>query len=129
MPISYLDDESEILDFLKEVNGIYIPGDSHKAIANEKYQESFDTILDFVVRSNKEVKQYFPIFMMGKSHQSLVRKLGLSQSVLQNMKSFHNSNVKIDLLKHHNDTFLLHQLQNDPSNHHSFTLGEFFNKQ
>jgi len=82
MPISYLDDEQEILDFLKEVNGIYICGDSHKAIANDKYQESFDTIIDFVVKSNKEAKEYFPIFMMGKSSQSLVRKLGLSHSVL-----------------------------------------------
>ena len=82
MPISYLDDKKEIKNFLREVNGVYICGDSHKAIANEKYQESFETILDFVVTSNKEDEEYFPIFMMGKSAQSLVRKLGLSHSVL-----------------------------------------------
>lgn len=38
MPISYLDSKSEILDMLKEVNGVYICGDSHRAIANDKYQ-------------------------------------------------------------------------------------------
>ena len=45
------------------------------------------------------------------------------------MHFLRHQNVQIDLLKKANDTFLLHQLQNDISSHHSFTLGEFFNRQ
>lgn len=111
MPISYLDSEKEIKEFLKEVNGVYICGDSHKAVANPQYQSAFDTILDFVVASNKKEKEYFPMFMMGKSHQSFVNKLGLSKHlVLHDMMNFHNTNIKVNLLKHHQDTFLFHQL-------------------
>jgi hypothetical protein len=34
LPIDFQDPNEDILKMLKEVNGIYIPGDSHKAIAN-----------------------------------------------------------------------------------------------
>jgi len=37
VPISYLDSEAEILKTLKQVNGIYFPGDSHKSIINTSY--------------------------------------------------------------------------------------------
>lgn len=108
MPINFLDSPAEIKAFLKEVNGVYICGDSHRAIANDRYQQSFNAIMDFVVDSNKNKGEYFPMFMMGKSAQSFVKKLGLSHSVLQNMKNFHNSNIKVELLKNHDDTFLFH---------------------
>jgi hypothetical protein len=45
------------------------------------------------------------------------------------MRSYRNKNVEINLLKDHNDTFFLHQLQYDASNDHAFTLGKFFNRQ
>lgn len=66
VPISYLDEDEDILNMLKEVNGIYICGDSHKAVANTKYQESFSTILKYVNDQNKKFKNYFPMFVMGK---------------------------------------------------------------
>ena len=45
------------------------------------------------------------------------------------MKSWKNRNIELNLLNDHNDTFLLHQLQYDPSLDHAFTMGEFFNRQ
>ena len=51
---------------LDGVNGIYISGDSHKAIANRKYQTAFSTILSYVKDKNTE-DDYFPMFLMGKS--------------------------------------------------------------
>jgi hypothetical protein len=111
------------------VNGVYICGDSEKSIANDKYQDAFSTVLDFVVNSNRVEKEYFPMFMMGKSSHSFIRKLGLSHSALQNMLKYRNTNLEISLLKDHNDTFLLHQLQFDQSQAHAFTLGKFFNRQ
>jgi len=90
IPISYLLSEAEIKDELRQVNGIYICGDSERSVANKKYQEAFDVIMDFVVESNREEKQYFPMFMMGKSAQSFIVKLGLSSSALQNMRKYRN---------------------------------------
>jgi len=69
------------------------------------------------------------MFLMGKAVHSLIRKLGLSNSMFQNMYSYRNQNLEVDLLKNHSDTFLLHQLQFDDSAAHSFTMGKFFNKQ
>jgi hypothetical protein len=85
--------------------------------------------MDFVVHSNKKEQEYFPMFMMGKSHHSFIKKLGLSSSALQNMMKYRNLNVEINLLKEHKDTFFLHQLQFDPSHNHAFHQGKFFNRQ
>jgi len=45
------------------------------------------------------------------------------------MRDFRNKNLKIELLKEHSDTFLLHQLTTDPSHDASFDLPSFFNRQ
>ena len=52
MPISYLDSDEEIESMLNEVNGVYVSGDSHKAILNRKYQTAFTTILTYVKEKN-----------------------------------------------------------------------------
>lgn len=38
VPISYLDTDEEIVRMLGEVNAVYVAGDSHKAVANKRYQ-------------------------------------------------------------------------------------------
>lgn len=45
------------------------------------------------------------------------------------MHQYSNTNNQLRLLKEHNDTFLLHQLQFDASTSHAFDLGSFFNRQ
>ena len=85
--------------------------------------------MDFFQHTNKHEEEYFPMFLMGKGAHSFIRKQGLSSSALQDMRKYRNTNVEIDLLKNHNDTFFLHQLQFDPSHAHAFTLGKFFNRQ
>ena len=37
VPISYLDSQEDIMNMLDQVNGIYCPGDSIKAIVNKQY--------------------------------------------------------------------------------------------
>ena len=37
VPISYLDSKEDIINMLDQVNGIYCPGDSVKAIVNKQY--------------------------------------------------------------------------------------------
>ena len=129
VPISYTLSPEEIKAELKKVNGVYFCGDSERAVGNNQFQSAFDTIMDFVVTSNKKQKVYFPMFMMGKSHHSFLKKLGLSTTIMKDMDKYRNTNVKVDLVKDYNDTFLLHQLQFDDSDADAFTLGDFFNRQ
>jgi gamma-glutamyl-gamma-aminobutyrate hydrolase PuuD len=82
VPISFLDSEEEIVSMLGEVNGIYIPGDSQKAITNKKYQKSFSTITKYVIDQNKKNGDYFPMFMMGKSCQTFITQVGASKHTL-----------------------------------------------
>lgn len=129
VPISYLGSDAEIASQLKKVNGVYICGDSERSVANHQYQIAFDNVLDFVKKSNKDYNEYFPMFMMGKSSHSFIRKFGISSSSLQDMLKYINTNVEINPIKEFNDTFALHQLQFDKSHAHAFTLGKFFNRQ
>ena len=134
VPISFLDSDEEIVSMLNEVNGIYISGDSHKAVANRKYQKAFSTILKYVNDKNtdtaEEKSDYFPMFVMGKGLQTFVSQVGLSNYALKEMGPFSNNNCKLNLLNtNHNDTFLLHQLQYDDSTNHAFDLGSFYNRQ
>ena len=69
------------------------------------------------------------MFMMGKSAHSFIKKMGISTSTHQDLMGYRNTNVEINLLKKHDDTFLLHQLQFDESHRHAFTMGKFFNRQ
>ena len=108
IPIDFQESNEEILKLLKEVNGVYIPGDIHRAITNKKYEDAFNTILKFVVKSNKVDHEYFPMFMMGKAGHTFVNILGLTRANLHSMKDFRNSRVQVELLKKHDDTFLLH---------------------
>lgn len=49
--------------------------------------------------------------------------------MLKPMNNWSNRNTNINILHDFDDTFLLHQLQNDPSTAHAFDMGSFFNKQ
>jgi hypothetical protein len=129
VPISFLDSEEDILKQLRSVNGVYMCGDSHTAIVNDKFQDAFSVILKYVKEANQVEKDYFPMFMMGKSVQSFVKTVGVSANQLHSMRDFRNANMKINMLKQHDDTFLLHQLQFDKSHAEAFPMGRFFNRQ
>jgi gamma-glutamyl-gamma-aminobutyrate hydrolase PuuD len=72
VPISYTDSKENITSILDQVNGVYMPGDSHKSIMNPIYHKAFTSILDYVIDHNKNKNDYFPMFMMGKSSQIFV---------------------------------------------------------
>jgi len=130
VPISYLDTEEQMLATLAAVNGVYITGDSHRAIGNDQYQAAFKSIQKFVSEANKEEHDYFPMFLMGKSAQTFViQNAAGGKTALKQMRQYRNVNVQVELLKEHDETFLLHQLQFDASHAHAFDMGTFFNRQ
>ena len=65
---------------------------------------------------------------MGKSAQVLSNLISTHKTNLHDMLNHQNKNQFLRLLHKHEDTFLLHQLQNDSSISHAFDLGEFFNR-
>lgn len=67
------------------MNGIYLPGDSSRAIVNQQYQDTFSTILKYVKDQNAN-KDYFPMFMMGKSAQVFITQVALAKNILHDMK-------------------------------------------
>lgn len=66
-----MDSNEDIEEILNQVNGVYLPGDSIKAIINKKYQKAFTTVLNYVKTANR-ANDYFPMFMMGKSSQVFI---------------------------------------------------------
>lgn len=88
VPLSYLDDKEAILDMLRQVNGVYLPGDSQVAITHPKYRQTFQAIVDYVEETNQANEDYFPMFLMGKSAQQFVQRNSVMQNTLQDMKNW-----------------------------------------
>ena len=66
---------------------------------------------------------------MGKSGQMFIKETSYMKGRLRHMRQWSNGNVRVNLLKEHEDTFLFHALQNDSSADHAIRLGHYFNKQ
>ena len=45
------------------------------------------------------------------------------------MRDFRNKNLQLEILKDHDETFMLHQLQFDDSHAEAFPMASFFNRQ
>lgn len=129
VPIPYMAREEEVRSILEQVNGVYLAGDSHLSIGNFEYMKMVQTIIRYVKETNNHGEDYLPLFLMGKSTQVFVKHVAASQHLLHNMWEHQNSNLNIRLLKDHNETFFLHQLQFDESIAHAFDMGSFFNRQ
>jgi hypothetical protein len=67
VPISYLSSPEQILEILGQVNGVYMPGDSHKLISNRNYIQAFAAICNYAEQQYMTKEDYFPVFFMGKS--------------------------------------------------------------
>lgn len=69
------------------------------------------------------------MFMMGKSGQTWIRHHSAMYNTLHPMLQWSNTNIKLNLLKDHSDTFFLHQLENDTSTTTAIKYAFYFNKQ
>ena len=66
VPIDYSLPIEKLYAKFDQVNGLYIPGDSHMTVNEEEYKFAFMAILDYSSKQ-EEAKETFPIFMMGNS--------------------------------------------------------------
>jgi len=45
IPIDYNMDKDDMMDLLSQVSGVYMPGDSHMSVTDEKYKNAFVDII------------------------------------------------------------------------------------
>ena len=80
------------------------------------------------MKGSYEQGDYFPMFMMGKTGQTYIRKNSAMGNTLERQLNWSNTNIKVRLLKNHTDTFFMHQLENDTSTAFAIEYAYYFNK-
>jgi len=85
VPIDYRLPIEELYAKFDQVNGLYIPGDSHMTVLEEAYKFTFMATLDYC-RIQDEASVTFPVFMMGNSLQTYVRARGMNARTLASMQ-------------------------------------------
>lgn len=120
--------ETDLLDLLAQVNGLYLPGDSQLAVTDEKYREAFLAAMTFAEDQAYIDKEHFPVFMMGNTLQTYVRSKQQITGTLQDMQEFRHSNSRIEMAGHPEDTFLFNNFSREKT-HATFNTGLFWNAQ
>ena len=90
-----LDERRALLD---QLNGVYLPGDSHNVVTDEVYKAAFVQTLAYVENATYENKEHFPIFLMGNALTTLVRARQASGNHLNDMTGLRFSNSRVDMI-------------------------------
>ena len=128
VPIDYHLKDEDLVELLDQVNGLYLPGDSHMAVTDAKYREAFLTSIQYAEDQAYIVKEHFPVFMMGNTLQTYVRSKQQVTGTLQNMEDHRFSNSRVELITHPKDTFLFNNFDREKK-HAVFNTAQFFNVQ
>ena len=113
VPIDYRLPLEERRELLNQLNGVYLPGDSHNTITDEDYKSAFVQTLAYVENATFEEKEHFPMFLMGNSLQTLVRARQASGNNLADMTDKRFTNSRIEMLGNPADYYFLNGLQRE----------------
>ena len=129
VPVDYRLSHEELTALFDKLSGLYLPGDSHMTINDEKYKFAFMAMLDYCLKRT-EVKDHFPIFMMGNSLQTLVRSRKTGQHLLTSMEHVQYRNLMIKMAdgKQTHDTYFFDRMTRE-DRQAVFNAGKFFNSQ
>lgn len=97
VPIDYRLNKEALFAAMDKVNGLYIPGDSHLAVLDATYRLAFQGATDYCEK-RLEVKDHFPIFMMGNSLQTYVRSQQVPSSTLKSMHHVQYKNMQLKMM-------------------------------
>lgn len=75
-----------------------------------------------------ELKEHFPVFLMGSSLSTWVRAKQNKKGVLTEMKDYMFTNSRLDLVHHPDDTYLFNKMSREEKQA-MFNTAEFFNSQ
>lgn len=128
VPVSYHLTKASLFKLLDKINGLYLPGDSTASLTSNEYKATFSYIVDYMFTAAEINYDYFPVFMMGNSLQSLMlNRLG-STTIFKPMNTYLNTNLALRLVRAPESTFLFDELI--PYTVDEFiTEGQVFNKQ
>jgi len=128
VPIDYRLPLEERRNLLDQLNGVYLPGDSHVTVTDEAYKTAFVQTLAYVENATFENKEHFPMFLMGNSLHTLVRARQASGHNLADMTSLRFSNSRIEMLGNPNEYYFLNGLEREDKQA-LFNTAMFFNMQ
>lgn len=131
VPIDYRLAKHERDELLRQLNGLYLPGDSHSTVTDEAYRHAFLDSMAFAEESALEKKEHFPVFLMGNSLNSYVLARSRGNSRLQNMaaKGLTQRNSRVELaVENPADTYIFNSLDRAETQA-VFNTAQFFNMQ
>lgn len=128
VPIDYRLPLEERRSLLNQINGVYLPGDSHNTITDEAYKAAFVQTLAYVENATYEDNQHFPMFLMGNALQTLVRARQASAHNLRDMGAQRFTNSRIEMLAHPDEFYFFNGLQREEKQA-LFNTGHMFNMQ
>lgn len=111
IPVSYHLTKSSLFNLLDKINGLYLAGDSAASASTHEYQATFSYIVEYMFNAAEIKYDYFPVFMMGNSIQSLMlNRLG-STTIFKPMNTYLHTNLALRLVRPPAETFLFDELQ------------------
>ena len=128
MPIDYRLDLEERRALLDQLNGVYLPGDSHNTVTDAAYKAAFVQTLAYVENATYENKEHFPMFLMGNALQTLVRARQASANTLTDMKAHRFENSRVDMIGHPGDYYLFNGMEREEKQA-MFNTAQLFNMQ
>ncbi len=75
-----------------------------------------------------EVKEHFPVFLMGNSLGTWIRAKQSKRNVLKDMSEYQYTSSRIDITDHPDDTYLFNKMTREEKQA-MFNTAEFFNMQ
>ena len=128
IPIDYRLSKEELTALYDQLNGVYLPGDSQMAVTDETYRQAFVSALAYCEHKAFELKEHFPVFMMGNSLGTWIRSKQKQINTLTNMEDYLFTNSRVDLVSHPDDTYLFNKMTREEKQA-MFNTAEFFNAQ
>jgi len=128
VPIDYRLSTEDRFELMDQLNGVYMPGDSHMTVTDSAYKAAFVETLLYQEKATHEDKEHFPVFLMGNSLQTLVRARETTKGHLENMMDLKHANLSLQMKSHPNETFLFDQMTREEKQA-IFNTASFFNKQ
>lgn len=116
VPVSYKLTRSSLVKLLDQLSGLYLPGDSAASLPSHEYQATFSYIISYIFHRSDVKYDYFPVFMMGNSLQSLVlNRLG-STTILKSISPMSQHNIGLRLTMNPTETYLFDELESTTVN-------------
>lgn len=128
VPVDYRLSTEERFELYSQLNGVYMPGDSHQTITDEQYKLAFVDTLHFQETQVFDEASHWPLFLMGNSMQTLVRARQSTSNNLKSMKQMKHESFPLRMVPQPEDTYFFAHMDRD-ERQAMFNTARFFNKQ